>query len=78
MEEPLSAAELTSAGEPRSCARLFWENIATGNPEIAQEIARSIRVPLVTPSPGFGQDQGGDDERHDARGEDEDEFVDAG
>ena len=44
----MSGGELTTAGDPRILAKQFWENLATGHPEIAEDIARRIRAPQVS------------------------------
>ena len=48
MEETSSSAEGTTAGDPRILAKQFWESLATGHPEIAEDIARRIRAPTIS------------------------------
>ena len=77
-EAPLSASELTTAGEPRACAKQFWQNISTGNVDAAQEIARAVRAPPVAVGAfNFDTDEGGEVTGGPVDDED-DEFVDAG
>mmetsp|Transcript_33169 Transcript_33169/g.80230 ORF Transcript_33169/g.80230 Transcript_33169/m.80230 type:complete len:867 (+) Transcript_33169:60-2660(+) len=44
----LSAALLAANGDPRSLARLFWQNIGNARRDDAEEVARRVIPPLVT------------------------------